>query len=83
MSSVDPTMFVSHFMQFIFTNAPFPVNLIMDNIWIAVISEIWRHKNNHLFKGGVVDHSEIFFFGTIKGLVMNFFKDSFCGFFLL
>jgi len=64
--AVDPLMFVSHFIQFIFIDAPLPANLIMDNIWIAVVSENWRHMNNHLFKGGVIDHSEIFSLAQLK-----------------
>jgi len=32
----------------------------MNNVWIAVVSEIWIHRNNCLFKGGVVDHTEVF-----------------------
>jgi len=25
-----------------------------------MVSEIWRHRNKHIFKGEVIDHSEIF-----------------------
>jgi len=27
---------------------------------MTVISEIWKPKNKYIFKGGVIDHSEIF-----------------------
>jgi len=57
-SSVDPLIPISHFTQFILIDAPSSVNL--GNIWIAVISELWRHNNNCIFKGGVIDYSEIF-----------------------
>jgi len=30
------------------------------SVWIAVVGEIWRDKNKHIFKGGVIDHFEIF-----------------------
>ena len=60
MSSVDHNIPRSHFEHFKILDASISVNLIMGNVWIALVSEIWRHKNNCLFKGGVVDHSEVF-----------------------
>jgi len=57
---VDHNIPGSHFEYFKILDASTSVNLIMDNVWIALVSEIWRHRNNCLFKGGVVDHSEVF-----------------------
>jgi len=51
---------ISHFLQFNIHEAPTSVNLILESVWIAVLSEIWRHRNKYIFKGGVIDHSEIF-----------------------
>ena len=56
----------SHFEHFKILDAPTSVNLIMGNVWIALISEIWRHRNNCLFKGRVVDHIEVFSLAQIK-----------------
>jgi len=42
------------------------VNVAWGSVWIAVICEIWRHKNKHIFKGGVIDHSEIFSLAQLK-----------------
>jgi len=60
---MDP---MSHFEHFKILDAPTSVNLIMGNVWIALISEIWRHRNNCLFKGEVVDHIEVFSLTQIK-----------------
>jgi len=65
-SSVDPLIYVSHFMQFICLDAPMSVNLIIGNIWIAVVSKIWRHRNNLLFKARVIDYSEFFSLTQLK-----------------
>jgi len=66
---VDSTIhhtFVSYFPQFNILEAPTSVNLILGSVWIAVVSEIWRHRNKHIFKGGVIDHSEIFSMVQLK-----------------
>jgi len=36
------------------------------NIWIAIIGEIWRHRNKYIFKGEVIDYLEIFSFAQLK-----------------
>ena len=66
MNSVDLIVPGSHFEHFKILVAPHSVNLTMGNIWIALVSEIWRHKNNCLFKGGVVDHAEVFSLAQVK-----------------
>ena len=66
MSSVDLIVLGSHFEHFKILDASTSVNFIMDNVWMALVSKIWRHKNNYLFKGGVVDHTEIFSVTQIK-----------------
>ena len=58
MSSANLLSPVSHFEQFKILDATTSVNLILDNVWIALVSEIWRHMNNCLFNGGVVDYSD-------------------------
>jgi len=59
-SSVDHLDPGSHLIHFKLFDALTSVNLILGSIWIAMVSEIWRHKNYCIFKGGVVDHFEIF-----------------------
>ena len=56
----------SHFEQFKILGATTSVNLILGNVWIVLVSEIWRHKNNCLFNGGVVDYSEVFSLAQFK-----------------
>ena len=43
-------------MQFKILDAPTFVNLIFGNVWIVIISEIWRYRNKCVFNGGVVNH---------------------------
>ena len=66
MNSIDLIILRSHFEHFKILDAPNSVNLIMGNIWIALVSAIWRHQNNCLFKGGVVDHTEVFSLAQVK-----------------
>ena len=66
LNSIDLIVLRSHFEHFKFLDAPNSVNLIMGNICIALVREIWRHRKNCLFKGGVVDHTEVFSLAQIK-----------------
>jgi len=47
----------SHFEHFKILDASTSHNLIMGNVCITLVSEFWRHKNNCLFKGKVVDYT--------------------------
>ena len=53
----DPLL---NFFQFRINNAIDSVNDIWGAIWIVVVSEIWKHMNNVILKGGVVDVLELF-----------------------
>jgi len=64
--SVDHLESASHFLHFNLIGALATVNLDFGNIWIALVSEIWRHRNKHIFKGGVIDHFEIFSLAQLK-----------------
>jgi len=57
-----------HFLQFKLSNAPESVNLGVGYIWIAVVSEIWSHRNKIIFKGGVLDSYsfEVFSLAQLK-----------------
>jgi len=35
-------------------------------IWIAVLNEIWKHRNNVIFRGGVIDVLEVFTLVQLK-----------------
>jgi len=65
-SSVNLLSPGSHFEQFKILDATTSVNLILCNVWIALVSEIWRHRNKFLFNGGVVDHSKFFSLAQVK-----------------
>jgi len=78
---IDP---FTHFMQF--CKARKSINSVMGSVWISVVSEIWCHRNKVIFKGGVVDHYEIFtldqlkawFWVTSKILSACFFFSDWC-----
>jgi len=36
------------------------VDEVWGGIWIAVVNEVWRHRNRVIFKGGVIDVMEAF-----------------------
>jgi len=40
-----------HFSQFKMSNTPASVNEVWKIIWIAVVNEVWKHKNKVIFKG--------------------------------
>ena len=65
-SSVDHVDPISHFLQFNLLNAFAQVKAVLSSIWIAVVNEIWKHKNKHIFQGGVIDHSEMFTLAQLK-----------------
>jgi len=65
-TSVDHVDPVSHFLHFNLLNAPVQVNVVCGNVWIAIVNEIWKHRNNHIFRSGVIDHSEMFTLVQLK-----------------
>ena len=65
-SLVNLLTVVSHFTQFNLLDVSKFVNLVTGNISIAMVCEIWRHRNNCIFKGGVIDHSKIFSLAQLK-----------------
>lgn len=38
-------------------------------IWTVVVNEVWKHRNNIIFKGGAVDVLEVFAFVQLKTLL--------------
>jgi len=56
----------SHFLHFNLIDAPAAINLAFGNIWITLVNDIWHHRNKHIFKGAVIDHSEIFSLAQLK-----------------
>lgn len=66
MKAVVPQDSYSHFLLFNICNAYESVNLVLESVWIAVVREIWCHKNKVIFKSGVMDHLEIFSLTLLK-----------------
>jgi len=50
---------MSNFSQFGLCNASGLVNEFWGVIWVGVMSEIWKHKNNVIFNKGKADASEV------------------------
>ena len=40
-------------------------------IWTTVVSELWKHRNNVIFKGGVVDGLEVIALVQVKAWSWN------------
>ena len=66
--SVDHVVPTAHFLHFILLNAPVQVNVVWNCVWIVVVSELWKHRNNHIFQGGVIYPSEVFTLAQRLGL---------------
>jgi len=59
LSNLSCTM-SNFFFQFGVCNVSCLVNDFWRAIWVGVVSEIWKHRNNVIFKKGKVDVSEVF-----------------------
>jgi len=63
---VDDVVPTTHFLHFILLNAPVQVNVVWNCVWIAIVSELWKHRNKHIFQGGVIDPSKVFTLAQLK-----------------
>ena len=55
-----------NFSQFRMSNAPASMNEVWGVIWIAVVNEVWKHRNKVIFNGGVVDVLKAFSLVQLK-----------------
>jgi len=58
---------IIHFRSFHLLSQRPNVNKVWKGMWVAIVLEIWNHINKVVFKGGVVDHEEIFSLAHLKG----------------
>jgi len=65
-ASVDHVDPGSHFLHFNLINAPVQYNVVWSSVWIAMVSEIWKHRNKHIFQCGVIDLSEVFTLAQLR-----------------
>ena len=56
------------------------VNEVWGVVWIAVINEVWKHRNMVIFNGGVVDVLEAFTLIQLKTWSWITFKSRFLNF---
>jgi len=49
-------------------------NRALKGLWVAIVSEVWSHRNKVVFKGGVVDAIEIFSLAQLKGWLWAKYK---------
>ena len=66
MAWVDQIDSGSHFLHFNLYNVLGYINVAWGSVWVAIINEISRHRNKHIFKGGTIDHCEIFSLTQLK-----------------
>jgi len=62
-SQIEPK---SNFDQFRMSHASKTINNVWNTIWVGVVSEIWKHRNNIIFKRGVGDAFEVFSLVQVK-----------------
>jgi len=63
-----------NFSQFKMSSVPVSVDEVWRGIWIAVVNEVWRHRNKREYGGFPV--------GPTKDLVLSFIQVTVCAFFL-
>ena len=51
-------------------------NVTWKGMWVAIVWEIWHHRNKVVFKNGIVDSEEIFYLAQIKGWSWAKFRNS-------
>jgi len=49
-----------HFQSYHLTDHRNSVNRAWKGVWVAIVTEIWNHRNKVVFKGGIVDEEEFF-----------------------
>ena len=67
---------IIHFQSFHLLRQSHRVNRVWKGMWVAIVSEIWNHRNKVVFKGGVVDHKEIFYLTQLKNWLWLKYKRS-------
>ena len=63
MSHLEPK---NNFDQFRMSLASEKVNSVWNMVWVGVVSEIWNHRDNFIFKRGVADACEVFSLVQVK-----------------
>jgi len=65
-----------HFQSFYLIGQRQSVNRVWKGMWLAIVSEIWNHKNKVVFKGRMVDAEKIFSLAKLKGWLWIRYKTS-------
>ena len=55
-----------HFLSFRMSGVTESVNQVSGCVWLAVVGELWNHRNKKVFRNGRVDHIEIFAMSQVK-----------------
>ena len=55
-----------HFESFRISGVKEIVNWIWSGVWIAVVGELWFHRNKRIFRGDKINHFEIFTLAQMK-----------------
>jgi len=73
-SSARPLNIMDHFQSFYFSSISKITNSVWRGMWLAIVSEIWRHRNKIVFNNWVVDGVEIFTLTQLKAWSWNKFR---------
>jgi len=57
---------VKNFLNFKFSGVNKSVNQVWSSVWVAMVDELWKHRNRKIFKSGKIDHIEIFTMVQLK-----------------
>ena len=60
--------------QFRLSNVSVSVNEVWGVIWIAIVNEIWKHRNKVIFRGGAIDVLKVFALVQLKAWAWVTFK---------
>jgi len=73
-SYVKHQTIINHFQRFSLSGFSKKVNLVWKGMWVALVWEIWMHRNRIVFNSGVVDDVEIFTLAKLKAWSWNRFR---------
>ena len=66
LTSVRNKDITNHFRNFFAIGLSKNSNIIWKGMWLAIVWEIWKHRNKCVFSNGVVDEVEIFAMAQVK-----------------
>ena len=69
--SVRNENIINHFINFYVIGQSRKANIVWKGMWLAIVREIWKHRNKVVFCNRRVDEVEIFAMAQIDSLVLG------------